>query len=116
MCITFAYFHNKGVAGNCDKMIYQNERLVGHQQAGIGDGHHFSGNTGGSGTQNGHQPYQEPPNILRFGAGFASTGDNGILDQHLGPCIFIPRFLSRDEVRSLYRFFAIRFGRVGASN
>jgi len=115
-CMTFAYYHNNGVAGNCDKMIYQNERLVGHQQAGIGDGHHFSGNTGGSGTQNGHQPYQEPPNILRFGAGFASTGDNGVTDQHLGPCIFIPRFLSRDEVRSLYRFFAIRFGRVGASN
>ena len=115
-CMTFAYYHNNGVAGNCDKMIYQNERLIGHQQASIGDGHHFSGNTGGSGTQNGHQPYQEPPNILRFGAGFASTGDNGATDQHLGPCIFIPRFLSRDEVRSLYRFFAIRFGRVGASN
>lgn len=115
MCITFAYFHNKGVAGNCDKMIYQNERLVGHQQAGIGDGTHFSGVAGGSGTQNGHPPYEAAPTKLRFGANFGSYNlGEGRLNQSLGPCIFIPRFISRDEVRSLYRFFAIRFPRAGA--
>ena len=114
-CMTFAYYHNNGVAGNCDKMIYQNERLVGHQQAGIGDGYHFSGNAGGSGASAGHQPYSASPNILRFGAGF-SSGSGGSQYQHLGPCIFIPRFLSREEVRSLYRFFAMRFARVGADS
>ena len=114
-CMTFAYYHNNGVAGGCDKMIYQNERLVGHQQGGIGDGFHFSGNTGGSGAQNGHQPYSASPNKLRFGAGY-SSGEHGRQYQHIGPCIFIPRFLSPQEVRSLYRFFAMRFTRVGANS
>jgi hypothetical protein len=116
MCMTFAYFHNKGVAGDCDKMIYQNERLVGHQQGSIGDGHHFSGaGAGGTGAANGHQPYQAAPTKLRFGASFGSYNlGEGRLNQNLGPCIFIPRFISRDEVRSLYRFFAIRFPRTGA--
>ena len=114
-CMTFAYYHNNGVAGGCDKMIYQNERLVGHQQAGIGDGTYFSGDVGGSAYQNGHQPYSASPNILRFGAGF-SSGNGGKQYQHIGPCIFIPRFLSSQEVRSLYRFFAMRFTRVGAND
>ena len=116
MCMTFAYFHNKGVAGDCDKMIYQNERLVGHQQGSIGDGHHFGGaGAGGTGASNGHQPYQAAPTKLRFGANFGSYSlGEGRTNQNLGPCIFIPRFISREEVRSLYRFFAIRFPRTGA--
>ena len=116
MCMTFAYFHNKGVAGDCDKMIYQNERLVAHQQGSIGDGHHFGGvGAGGTGASNGHQPYQAAPTKLRFGANFGSYSlGEGRTNQNLGPCIFIPRFISREEVRSLYRFFAIRFPRTGA--
>ena len=114
-CMTFAYYHNNGVAGGCDKMIYQNERLVGHQQGGVGDGTHFSNNVGGSAAQNGHQPYSASPNKLRFGAGF-SSGSSGKQYQHIGPCIFIPRFLSIQEVRSLYRFFEMRYSLAGSSS
>tara|TARA_B110000902_G_scaffold259394_1_gene330653 strand:+ start:19 stop:1356 length:1338 start_codon:yes stop_codon:yes gene_type:complete len=110
-CFTFTYYHNGGVAGGVDRKVFQNERLVGHQQGSIGDGHHFpsySPPAQGSAGHNGHQPYQALPAVLRFGNGF-STGANGTQNQQIGPCVMIPRTLSNSEVRSLYRHFVGTF-------
>jgi hypothetical protein len=108
-CFTMSYYHNGGVAGGCDKKMYQNERLIGHQQAGLGDGTYFSGNnTGGTGAISGHQPYQADPTPLRFGSTYG-TGNNAQIYTQIGPCLMIPRFLGDGEVRSLYRHFAGAF-------
>jgi hypothetical protein len=110
-CFTFTYYHNGGVAGGVDRKAFQNERLVGHQQGSIGDGHHFSSyspSVQGSAGHNGHQPYQAPPAVLRFGNAF-STGASGRQYQQIGPCVMIPRTLSNSEVRSLYRHFVGTF-------
>jgi hypothetical protein len=108
-CITVSYYHNGGVAGGVDRKMYQNERLICHQQARFGDGSGFNPvNTGGSAQANGDQPYQADPTPLRFGASYGS-GNYGQIYQQIGPCLMIPRFLGDGEVRSLYRHFAGAF-------
>jgi hypothetical protein len=106
-CFTFSYYHNGGVAGGVDKKFYQNERLIGHQQGGIGDDSHFT-EAGGSGASSGHQPYQATPTPLRFGAVYGS-GNYGQIYTQIGPCLMFPRVLGDSEVRSLYRHFAGAF-------
>ena len=107
-CLTMSYYHNGNVAGGVDRKMYQNERLVAHQQGSIGDGGLFSTNAQGSAGAGGHQPYAGTPTSLRFGASY-NTGDNARQYQQIGPCLMIPRFLSDSEVRSLYRHFARDF-------
>jgi hypothetical protein len=108
-CITASYYHNGGVAGGVDRKMYQNERLICHQQARFGEGSGFNPvNTGGSAQSNGDQPYQATPTPLRFGASYGS-GNYGQIYQQIGPCLMIPRFLGDGEVRSLYRHFAGAF-------
>ncbi len=108
-CMTMSYFHNGGVAGGVDRKMYQNERLVCHQQPRFGDGSGFNpANDGGSAQANGDQPYQATPTPLRFGASYGS-GNYGQIYTQIGPCLMIPRFLGDSEVRSLYRHFAGAF-------
>ena len=107
----FTYYHNGGVAGGVNRQAYQDERLVCDGQAGIGDGTNFPGdnyNPGGNFAALGYQPYQASPTVLRFGTSYGS-GDNAAANNWLGPILFFDRVLTASEIRSLYRFYSMRF-------
>jgi len=107
----FTYYHNGGVAGGVNRQVYQDERLVCDGQAGIGDGSSFPGdnnNPGGNFAAGGYQPYQASPTVLRFGTTYGS-GNYSAANNWLGPILFFDRVLTASEIRSLYRFYSMRF-------
>ena len=107
----FTYYHNGGVAGGVNRQVYQDERLVCDGQAGIGDGSAFTSdnnNPGGNFADDGYNPYQASPTVLRFGTTYGS-GNYSIANNWFGPILFFDRVLTASEIRSLYRFYSMRF-------